>query len=51
MSCGSFGIVAGLAFALLGAPLVADAQQPAKVARLGILSSFSPRLAPWYQGF
>ena len=42
--------LAGLA--VLAALPVADAQQPAKIPRIGLLSSFSPSdAAPWHQAF
>ena len=41
-----------LVLALLSAPLAADAQQPPKVARIGLLSPFSPSdAALWHQAF
>ena len=42
----------GLALFLLAVPLAAGAQQPAKVPRIGLLSSFSPSdTALWHQAF
>ncbi len=36
---------------ILWAPPAAGPQQPAKVHRIGMLTSFTPRSAPWHQGF
>ncbi len=41
-----------LAIGLLAAPLAADAQQPAKIRQIGLLSPFSPAgAARWHQAF
>lgn len=39
-------LVAALTFGALGAPLAATAQQPVKVARIGVLGAVSPERAP-----
>ncbi len=43
--------LAGTGATLLAAPLAAEAQQPGKVARVGILSTANPRSASLYQAF
>ncbi len=48
----TFTLLVTLALGLLMAPLAADAQQPAKVPRIGLLSPFSPSdAALWHQAF
>ena len=43
---------ATLTVGLLGAPLSADAQPAAKVARIGVLSTVNPRRStPWFVAF
>ena len=49
MMLGAFGLI--LALGILWAPIAADAQQPKKVPRIGLLSPFSPSdtaLWRWY---
>ncbi len=43
--------VLSLTLATCGVPPAAEAQQPGKVHRMGMLTSFTPRSAPWHQGF
>ena len=46
------GLIIVLALGLLPPPMSSDAQQPAKVPRIGLLSSFSPSdTAGWHQAF
>ncbi len=46
------GLIVALAIGFLAAPLFADAQQPTKVPRIGLLSPFSPSdTALWHQAF
>ncbi|MBI3320362.1 MAG: ABC transporter substrate-binding protein, partial [Candidatus Omnitrophica bacterium] len=46
------GLISLLALGILGAPPPVQAQQPAKVPRIGLLSPFSPSYtAPWHQAF
>ena len=50
MTCRSIGLLVTLALALFVAPLMADAQQPTKVYRVGRLSAGSPpEVSPFVQ--
>ncbi len=44
-------VALSLALSTVLPPIAANAQQPGRVVRIGILNQFSPRSAPWYQAF
>jgi len=43
--------LAGAGAVVLALPLAAEAQQPGKVSRIGVLATANPRSAPFYQAF
>ena len=48
----TIGLIATLALGILTTPPLVQAQQPAKVPRIGLLSPFSPSgTSPWHQAF